>query len=248
MYLPLAALLALGVCAVELALARFARDASARGSPAPLVLALAALSFARAGDYRTEIALWAERPARARRDTRRAHYNLGKAYEREGRADAARKPSALAPCSARSTFYSAGAPAAARTRCARGWTSARCTRSRGEPAQAEALYRRGARARARRRLRALAHGARAAARARRRAARDRARARVRASARSTSSGRRDAAALEGAGQGPARRGRPRGRAPVAARGARDRSRAPAAARPGAGARDAHGARGVEPAP
>jgi protein O-mannosyl-transferase len=84
MYLPLMALLALGVCAAELLLARFRARALGPWLAGAAALALAAVSFARAGDYRTEIGLW-QSDLRVAPDSRRAHYNLGKAFEREGR-------------------------------------------------------------------------------------------------------------------------------------------------------------------
>lgn len=84
MYLPLMALIVLGVCAGELALARFRARALGPWLAGAAALALAAVSFARAGDYRTEVGLW-QSDLRVAPNSRRAHYNLGKAFEREGR-------------------------------------------------------------------------------------------------------------------------------------------------------------------
>jgi tetratricopeptide (TPR) repeat protein len=85
MYLPLAALLALGVGGSALLAARWRAQRIATLVTAVVALSLAALSFARAGDYRTEIDLW-RADVRVRPGNRRAHYNLSKAFERAGRA------------------------------------------------------------------------------------------------------------------------------------------------------------------
>jgi protein O-mannosyl-transferase len=108
MYLPLAALLAFGVCAVDLALARFRVRALGPWLAGAAAVALASLSFARAGDYRSEIALW-ESDVRADPSNRRAHYNLSKAYGREGQAEAARNQQILA-VQGEIDFYSAVLP------------------------------------------------------------------------------------------------------------------------------------------
>ena len=65
-------------------LARFRVRAFGPWLAGAAALALAAVSFARAGDYRTEIALW-QADLVVEPSARRAHYNLGKAFEREGR-------------------------------------------------------------------------------------------------------------------------------------------------------------------
>lgn len=138
MYLPLAALLALGVCGVDLALERLRAQALGRWLAGAAVVALAALSFARAGDYRTEIALW-ESDLRAAPNNRRVHYNLGKAYEHAGQADAARNQQILAVLG-EIDFYSAVLPLQpdqVRSRVDLGAVY----EVAGKPAQAEALYR-----------------------------------------------------------------------------------------------------------
>jgi Flp pilus assembly protein TadD len=89
MYLPLAALVALGVSGGWLLLARHRAQRFAPWLAAAAVLALGALSFARAGDYRSEIGLW-QSDVRAAPANQRAHYNLATALERDGRIPEAR--------------------------------------------------------------------------------------------------------------------------------------------------------------
>ena len=207
MYLPLMALIALGVCAGELALARFRARALGPWLAGAAALALAAISFARAGDYRTEIALW-QSDLRVAPNSRRAHYNLGKAFEREGRTAEAQVERA-ATVRGRARRSTRRCSRCSPIRCARAWTWARCTRWRARPRRPRCLYRRGARALARRRVRALAHGARAA---RARAATRRPTLAVRSaspSAPSTMTQRRDAAALEALARVQLARGRAR---------------------------------------
>jgi tetratricopeptide (TPR) repeat protein len=83
MYLPLAALLALGVGAIGPLVAHRRGRWLGPGLLAAAALALAALSFARAGDYRSEVGLWRS-DLRVRPENRRARYDLAKALEREG--------------------------------------------------------------------------------------------------------------------------------------------------------------------
>ena len=95
MYLPLAALIALGVTG---AWSLFARGRAPRFAPwlaGAAALALGALAFARAGDYRSEVALW-QSDVRAMPANQRAHYNLAKALERAARIPEARAEMALA--------------------------------------------------------------------------------------------------------------------------------------------------------
>jgi len=83
MYLALAALLALAVTAMA---ALFARGGTTRWALALVglaALALGAVSFLRAGDYRSAIDLWRADVA-ARPHNRRAHYNLAAAYRAAG--------------------------------------------------------------------------------------------------------------------------------------------------------------------
>ncbi|HKC50045.1 MAG TPA: hypothetical protein VKF60_04575 [Myxococcota bacterium] len=89
MYLPLAALLALGVPSAWLAVGRTRARWLAPGLAGAAALAFAVLSFARAGDYRSEVELWRS-DLRAQPGNRRAHYDLAKALEREGRPAEAR--------------------------------------------------------------------------------------------------------------------------------------------------------------
>ncbi len=88
MYLPLAALLALGVCLGWRALARFGRLMLGRWAVAVAVLALAGASALRAGDYRDEVGLW-RADLRAAPENARAHYNLSRALARAGQMDEA---------------------------------------------------------------------------------------------------------------------------------------------------------------
>ena len=84
MYLPLMALIVLGVCAGELALARFRARALAPWLAGAAALALAASLVRARGRLPHEVALW-QSDLRVAPNSRRAHYNLGKAFEREGR-------------------------------------------------------------------------------------------------------------------------------------------------------------------
>ena len=137
MYLPLAALAALAVCAVDLALARLRARSLGPWLAGAAALALAAVSFARAGDYRSEIGLW-ESDLRHWSD-RRAHYNLGKAYAREGLLAQAQEQQARAVLG-EIDFYSAVLPLQpdqVRSRVDLGAVYEVAAR----PANAEALYR-----------------------------------------------------------------------------------------------------------
>ena len=93
MYLPLAAVV---VCIVMIAwhgLARLRLDAMVRrrvaiGLVAAAVGVLGALTVRRNHDYRTEASIWSDAVAK-RPNNARAHNNLGQAWHREGRLDAA---------------------------------------------------------------------------------------------------------------------------------------------------------------
>jgi len=95
MYLPLAALVPLAVSCVWLALGRLRAERLAPPLVCASALALAAVSFARAGDYETEVGLWRHDVAAAP-ENRRAHYNLATALEGEGRSEEARAEMAQA--------------------------------------------------------------------------------------------------------------------------------------------------------
>ena len=84
MYLPLAALLALAVTLTRPLIAPRRPRWLAAALVGLAALVLGAVSFARAGDYRSAIALWRADVA-AQPLNRRAHYNLSKAYQAEGR-------------------------------------------------------------------------------------------------------------------------------------------------------------------
>ncbi len=85
MYLPLAALIALGVTVTRPWLARANARWLGPVLAGVLALALGARSFARAGDYESAVELW-RADVEAQPMNRRAHYNLAKALEAEGRA------------------------------------------------------------------------------------------------------------------------------------------------------------------
>jgi len=139
MYLPLAALAALAVCAGDVALARLRPRGASLGPwlAGAVALALAAFSFVRAGDYRSEVALW-EHDLRFWND-RRAHYNLGKAYEREGQVAQAQQQHVLTVLG-EIEFYSAVLPLQPDQVTSRVDLGA-VYEIAGKPAQAEALYR-----------------------------------------------------------------------------------------------------------
>jgi len=95
MLLPLAALLAALVAGVWALLRRAGAERLGPWLAGAAALGCAALSFARAGDYTSEIAVWQHDVAVAPQN-RRAHYDLAKAYERAGRTDEARAEMAQA--------------------------------------------------------------------------------------------------------------------------------------------------------
>ena len=138
MLLPLAALLAAGVAGTWALLQRARRERLARWIGGVVALGLAALSFARAGDYRSEIALWQHDVAAAPAN-RRAHYNLAKAYERAGRAEDARAEMAQAVLG-EIELYERVLPLQPDGVAARVDLGA-LHELAGEPARAEALYR-----------------------------------------------------------------------------------------------------------
>ena len=168
--------------------------------------------------------------------SRRAHYNLGKAFEREGRTATRRRPSRSRPRACEIDVLQRVLPLQPNPvdvarRPGRGVRGRGASRRRPRRCTAEALG-----ARARRRLRALAHGARAA-RARAATCRPTLDARAEFAERAVDGDRAPRRRrARGAGPGPARQRAARRRDPVSARGARDRSRATAAARPRARAR------------
>ncbi|MFI5317564.1 MAG: hypothetical protein ACHQ6T_17820 [Myxococcota bacterium] len=138
MLLPLAALLALAVCAGWLVLARWRAQRLAPWLAGAAAVALAVLAFARAGDYASEIALW-QSDLRVSPENQRARYDLAKALEREGRVAEAHAEMARA-VRAEIDFYERVLPLQpdpVRSRVDLGATH----ELGGEPERAEALYR-----------------------------------------------------------------------------------------------------------
>lgn len=84
MYLPLVALLAFGVTVTRPLLAKSGARRLAPALAALVALAFAALAHERAADYASAVALWSADVER-QPGNRRAHYNLSKAYQAEGK-------------------------------------------------------------------------------------------------------------------------------------------------------------------
>src|SRR6266542_3888037 len=89
MYLPLAAVVALGVFGAHVALRRLAaadtlRQGLAVGLLGMAVMALAAVTARRNEDYRSEFSIWSDTVAK-RRDNPRAHSNLGVILQGQGK-------------------------------------------------------------------------------------------------------------------------------------------------------------------